>query len=177
MPIRKNTHVPNGCDRDGVCAESGGRDGEEVRIKAIGMNNLDSFPANCARKPQLLCQRTAVIHTPGRVDGNGHIQCFDIFYEWSDPAQACDAHVEPGAVQTRCRVHKLPFGSTHPEMSEKLHYFDFAHAHDLDARGIPVRMSNVRCPMYGLQMYLTRLLTDQSPVVGPKRFVIKPSGQ
>ena len=55
VAVREHAHVPHRCNRDAIRAQGGGQNSEEVRVKAISMDDLDSFTANVTDQ----CQSSA----------------------------------------------------------------------------------------------------------------------
>src|SRR6516225_7769521 len=100
VAIRKHSDVPHGCDRDAIGPQRGRQNGEEVRVEAIGVDDLDTFAANVAYELQLSAQRPEAVHACRWIIRNRHVERLNVLHKRADSAQAAYPYVEPGTIKS-----------------------------------------------------------------------------
>ena len=82
-------------DHERRAGQSRGRDAEEVRVEAEGVDDVDAAPPEVTGEADLLDQRPRTVHVAQRVLGDRDTACLDLAEELPHALQAAELQLEP----------------------------------------------------------------------------------
>ena len=102
----------------------GGEYGEDVGIKAVGMNDIDPPPPDVAGKAHLLPERDAIVEAVYPVLVERHPAGFHLGQELPEPLETGDRQVEAVPIDRPGQLHELFLGSSDGEGRHEFQKFD-----------------------------------------------------